>query len=50
MKLTKVSRYSYGIVLPKKFVKKLKWKEKQKLTVKINGKSILINDWKKNKK
>lgn len=49
MKLTKVNKYSYGVVLPKEFVKKLGWKEKQKLDVEIKGKTISISDWKSKK-
>jgi antitoxin component of MazEF toxin-antitoxin module len=46
-KIMKVSRYSYGAVLPKKFVKKLKWKEKQKIVFGLGSESIMIKDWKK---
>ena len=46
MKLTKVNKYSYGVVIPKDFVKKLRWKEKQNVTVEMKGKSIIIKDWK----
>lgn len=44
-----MSRYSYGVVIPKDFIKKLGWKEKQKLVVKLGGKSLSIVDWKKKK-
>jgi len=47
MKIMKVSKYSYGVVLPKKFVKELRWKEKQKVDVALKGKSLSIVDWKK---
>jgi len=40
-----MSRYSYGVVIPKDFVKKLRWREKQKLVVKLGGKSLSIFDW-----
>lgn len=44
-KLMKISRYSYGLVMPKRFVKKLRWKEKQKITISLKGKKIIIGDW-----
>jgi antitoxin component of MazEF toxin-antitoxin module len=47
MKLTKVSRYSYGVVIPKNYVKKLRWREKQKLKVKMKNSSIIISSSKK---
>jgi hypothetical protein len=47
-KLTKKSRYSYFISLPKELVKQLGWKERQKLVLKPFGKGkIIIADWKK---
>ncbi|MCX6765617.1 MAG: hypothetical protein NT136_01490 [Candidatus Moranbacteria bacterium] len=49
-KLMKMSRYSYGAVIPKDFVKKLKWKEKQKISIKIKRKNIIISDWKNKSK
>ena len=39
-KLMKLSRYSYGMVIPKDFIKKLKWKERQKIIVALKGKSL----------
>lgn len=50
MKLTKVNKYSYGIVIPKDFVKKLGWKEKEKKIVSLKGKNIVISDWPAKKK
>jgi len=46
-KIMKVSRYSRGLVIPKDFVTKLKWKEKQKVTLILKGKNVIISDWKK---
>ncbi|MBT3242202.1 MAG: AbrB/MazE/SpoVT family DNA-binding domain-containing protein [Bacteroidetes bacterium] len=37
---------SYGITLPMAFVKKLGWRSKQKLEVKMYGDRIIIKDWK----
>jgi hypothetical protein len=38
---------TYLLSLPIEFVKNLKWKEKQKLTITVKGKSIVVSDWKK---
>ncbi|MFC1622651.1 AbrB/MazE/SpoVT family DNA-binding domain-containing protein [Patescibacteria group bacterium] len=46
-KLSRIGNHSLGLTLPMEIVKKLKWKEKQKVTVKLKGKTILIKDWKK---
>ena len=45
-KLSKVGGSSYAVTLPKALVKKLGWRERQKLTVKQRGNSLIINDWK----
>jgi antitoxin component of MazEF toxin-antitoxin module len=47
-KLTKMGKgRSIGLILPIEIVKSLKWKEKQKVVVKLKGKEIIIKDWKK---
>jgi antitoxin component of MazEF toxin-antitoxin module len=46
-KITKVGKYSYGITFPKELVKNLKWRERQKVTVKQKGSKLIIEDWKK---
>lgn len=38
---------SIGLTLPVEIVKKLGWKERQKVVVKLKGKEIMIKDWKK---
>jgi antitoxin component of MazEF toxin-antitoxin module len=37
---------SYAVTIPIEMLDKLKWREKQKVVVKIKGKSIIIKDWK----
>jgi len=37
---------SYAITIPIEMLDKLKWREKQKVVVKMKGKSIIIKDWK----
>jgi antitoxin component of MazEF toxin-antitoxin module len=46
-KLTKASSHSISVTLPIEMVKKLKWREKQKVVVDLKGKTIFIKDWKK---
>lgn len=44
--LTKTSSgTSYAITLPMAMVKKLKWKERQKLMVTMKGATLTIKDW-----
>ena len=38
---------SIGVTLPIEMIRKLKWRKKQKITVKLKGKKIIIEDWKK---
>ena len=46
--LTKTSKYSYNLIIPKEIVKKYGWKEKQKLTVTDKGRGKLeIRDWRR---
>ncbi len=45
--LTKVSGgTSYTVTIPMEYIRKLKWRAKQKLEVKLSGERIIINDWK----
>jgi len=38
---------SLGLTIPIEIVKKLGWRERQKVVVKLRGKKITIEDWKK---
>jgi bifunctional DNA-binding transcriptional regulator/antitoxin component of YhaV-PrlF toxin-antitoxin module len=44
--LTKVGGTSYAVTIPKEFIRKLKWKERQKLEVKLYQERIIIRDMK----
>jgi len=45
--LTKIAGgSSYAIVIPKEFIKELKWKDRQKLVVRRYGDRITVRDWK----
>ena len=43
-KLNRVGRVSYSIIIPKNIVKELKWRERQKLKLKLKGKIVIIKD------
>ena len=46
-KLTKVAGgASVALTLPIEYIRKLKWKEKQKVVVKLKGSKLIISDWK----
>jgi antitoxin component of MazEF toxin-antitoxin module len=45
--LTKIAGgSSYAITIPIEYIRKLKWKGKQKLEVKLYQERIIIRDWK----
>jgi antitoxin component of MazEF toxin-antitoxin module len=45
--LTKVSGgSSYAVTIPMEYIRKLKWKGKQKLDVRLYQERIIIRDWK----
>jgi antitoxin component of MazEF toxin-antitoxin module len=45
-KLTVSGGKSYVVVLPVQFVRQLGWRERQKLDITLDGKQIVIKDWK----
>lgn len=45
-KLTIVGGKSYSITLPVEFVRHLRWQEHQKLDITLDGKKLIIEDWK----
>ena len=44
-KLTKLGGHSIGVTIPIDMVRKLKWRERQKVVVKKVGKKLIIEDW-----
>jgi hypothetical protein len=46
-KLTKVGKKTIAVTIPIEIVRELKWKERQKVTVKRVRGGVLIKDWKK---
>jgi hypothetical protein len=45
-KIMKNDRGNYYVNIPKEVVRKLKWRENQKVVVKNEGLRIIIQDWK----
>ena len=46
-KLTRIAKSSIGLTLPINLVRKLGWKERQKIVVKLVGRHLIIKDWRK---
>ncbi len=46
-RLTMTGQYTYYATIPKEFIQALGWRKKQKLTVRLVGRKIIIEDWKK---
>lgn len=44
-KATRVGKRSIAVVIPAEIVKELKIRERQKLTVRMSGKKIIVEDW-----
>ena len=45
--LTRNSTGTYQVSLPISLVRRLKWQERQKLTIRRSGKKLVIEDWEK---
>ena len=45
-KITKLGKKSLAITLPVEMMKRLKWKQRQRLVVKVKGTKLIISDWK----
>lgn len=48
-KITKVGRQSLAVTLPIDLVRKLGWREKQRIVVTMKGKTLTIKDYKPKK-
>lgn len=46
-KLTKTGKYTYYVTIPREYIEVLGWRKKQKVTLRLSGKKIIIEDWKK---
>ena len=40
-------KYTYYVTIPREYIEILGWRKKQKVTLKLSGKKIIIEDWKK---
>ncbi|MBC8465217.1 MAG: hypothetical protein H8D63_02510 [Parcubacteria group bacterium] len=45
-KIVKNGRESYYINIPKEIARELRWRERQKLTIRRSGVKLVIEDWK----
>jgi len=43
--LTRLGKVTLAVTLPRELILELGWKENQKVTVKRQGKKIIIEDW-----
>ena len=46
-KLTMTGKYTYYVTIPREYIEALGWRKKQKLTLKLSGKKIIVEDWKR---
>ena len=46
-KLSEEGNTSVGLTLPIELVRKLGWRVRQKVTVRLSGKKLVVEDWKK---
>ncbi len=46
-KLTKTGKYTYYVTIPREHIEVLGWRKKQKVTLRLSGKKIIIEDWKR---
>ena len=48
-KITKLGGSSYAVTIPISIMRKLKWRERQKVVLTQRGKKVTIEDWGKKK-
>jgi bifunctional DNA-binding transcriptional regulator/antitoxin component of YhaV-PrlF toxin-antitoxin module len=46
-KLTISGGKNYSLIIPVEFIRHLRWRERQKLDITLEGKQLIIKDWKK---
>jgi len=44
-KLSRIGNSSLGLTIPIEIVRKLKWRQKQKVTVHLEGRKLVVKDW-----
>jgi len=45
-KITKTGTYTYYVTIPREYIEELGWRKKQKVSIKLSGKKLIIKDWK----
>jgi hypothetical protein len=45
-KIGKVGKYSYCVTLPREIIRALRWRQRQRVVVSLEGDAIVIRDWK----
>ena len=48
-KISKSGKGSHYVTIPVEFIRKLRWRERQKVVVEKRGENLLIKDWKPKK-
>lgn len=46
-KVAKMGNGVYYITIPIEYIRKLEWRERQKVVVKMEGEKLAVEDWKK---
>ena len=46
-KITKTGKYTYYVTIPKALIEELGWRERQKVVVERDGKTLVVRDWRK---
>ena len=46
-KITKTGDYTYYVTIPREYIEVLGWRRKQKVNVKLVGKRVVLEDWKR---
>jgi len=44
-KLTKLGGSSLAVTIPVEILRKLNWRERQKVVVRLRGRKIIVEDW-----
>ena len=46
-KITKTGTYTYYVTIPREYIEELGWRKKQRVSLKLSGKKVIIEDWNK---
>ena len=45
-KITKTGTYTYYVTIPREYIEELGWRKKQRVSLRLSGKKVIIKDWK----